>query len=79
MDSLIKILDRTETTQNEILDKMSSPDNADNLVELQLNLARAVPAKRALSRQQPANHFPLPIYKKVFRTEKKRSLHCLEC
>ena len=31
-----------ETTQNEILDKMSSPDNADNLVELQLNLARGM-------------------------------------
>ena len=85
-----------ETTQNEILDKMSSPDNADNLVELQLNLARGMeeikllasnptkplqlyPQNALLVRQQPAHYFPLPVYKKVFRTEKKRSLHCLEC
>ena len=59
MESLIKILDRTETTQNEILDKMSSPDNADNLVELQLNLARGMEEIKLLA-SNPTK--PLQLY-----------------
>ena len=42
MESLIKILDRMENTQNEILNRMATQDNSDNLVELQINLARGI-------------------------------------
>ena len=59
MESLIKILDRMENTQNEILDRMASQDNSDNLVELQLNLARGIEEIKLLA-SNPTK--PLQLY-----------------
>ena len=40
--SLTNILDRLETSLNEILDKMVNQENSENLVAIQLNLARGI-------------------------------------
>ena len=53
MDTLNKILSRMKEEQNEILDKIETEENSDNLIAMQLNLARGI-AKIKLLATQPA-------------------------
>ena len=59
MEAVTKILDRMENSQNEILNRMVNQDNSDNLVELQMNLARGIAEIRLLA-TKPSK--PIQLY-----------------
>ena len=59
MEALAKILDRLETSQNQILDGMVNQENSEHLVALQLNLARGI-AEIKLLATQPSK--PIQLY-----------------
>ena len=60
MDTLNRILSGIEEAQNEILDKIVKEENSENLVALQLNLARGIVEIKLLATQpsKPRQLYP---------------------
>ena len=59
MEALTKILERLETSQNQLLDGMVNQENSEHLVALQLNLARGI-AEIKLLATHPSK--PIQLY-----------------